>query len=114
MSIWNELGKVNVTNKEIYTALFSEIVRKVRQNQFDFEEKDNGDYKIVIEENRMRSIFVHIVPQEVYSLFKKMHETAPQSFLGFSVVAGRYGGKEVRVSCFGIPCNLLAKSLLRK
>ncbi|MBI4144553.1 hypothetical protein HY486_04870 [Candidatus Woesearchaeota archaeon] len=116
MNIWTELEKINVANKEKYATLFAELVQKVRKKQFDFSiaEKDNGDHKIIIEENRMNSAFIHIVPQEAYMLFKKMQKNAPQQFLGFSVDAGKHKEKAIHVSCFGIPCNLLAKSLLTK
>jgi len=34
-------------------------------------------------------------------------------FLGFSVVAGKYKNKDVRVSCFGVECGKLGRSLFR-
>ena len=62
----------------------------------------------------MNSYFIHIVPKQVYALFKEMQEKAPNSVLGFSVLAGKYKSRDVRVSCFGIECSLLGKSLIKK
>ena len=61
----------------------------------------------------MNSYFLHIVPKEVYNLFKEMQIKAKNQFLGFSVLVGRFNDKDVRVNCFGVKCNLLGKSLLK-
>ena len=115
MNIWNKLSQVNIKNKEKYTKLFFEIVNKVRNNQYNLKEgiEEKEDYYIVNEENRNNSFFVHIVPKEVFDLFKEMQEKAPNEFLGFSVLAGKKKNKDVRVSCFGVECNIVGKSLLK-
>ena len=114
MNIWDELSKVDIEDKARFQELFSDVVSKIKNNEFELKigEKEKEDYYMVIEENRMVGYFVHIVPKEVYWLFKKMQET--NQFLGFSVVAGKYRNKDVRVSCFGVQCNLLGKSLIKK
>lgn len=114
MNIWNKLSNVNIENKERFQKLFSEIVNKIKNNEFSFKNEEKEDYYILVEENRMDSYFVHIVPKKIYNLFKEMKDKAPGQFLGFSVVAGKYNNKEVRVSCFGVQCNLLGKSLFKK
>lgn len=116
MNIWDKLSKVNIENKERFQKLFYEIVNKIKNNQFLLKigEVAKEDYHIIIEENRMNSYFVHIVPKQVYSLFKEIKAKAPDQFLGFSIIAGKYNNKEVRVSCFGVQCNLLGKSLFKK
>jgi len=116
MSIWNRLSQVNISNKERFQALFSEIVNRIQNNEINLKpsEIENEDHYLVIEENRKDSYFVHIVPKEIYRLFNEMQESAPNEFLGFSVVAGRFNSKDVRVSCFGVQCNLLGKSLFKK
>ncbi len=92
-----------------------QIYYKVRDNNFslDFGEYDKGDYYLVIEENRKSSYFVHIVPKEVYNLFKEMQGEAPNEFLGFSVLAGKHNNKNIYLSCFGVKCNLLGRSLFK-
>jgi len=114
--MWNVLSKVNIEEKEKYQELFSALVQQVKNNsiQINIGETEYTDHFLVIEENRMGAYFLHIVPKIVYSLFKEMQIKAPQSFLGFSVLAGKRDGKDIRVSCFGVQCTLLAKSLSHK
>jgi len=115
MNIWDKLSKINIKNKEKYTKIFSEIIKKIKNNEYKLEERieEKEDYFIVNEENRKNSFFVHIVPKEAYYLFKEMKEKAPNEFLGFSVLAGKKEDKDIRVSCFGIPCSLLGKGLIK-
>jgi len=110
MTLWNKLLEVNIEDKERFLTIFSQTVKEVQNNSFKFQEVEEKDYFIVIEENRMNSICVHIVPKQVYSLFKELQQSTTQ-FLGFSVLAGKHNNKEVRVSCFGIECGLLGKAL---
>lgn len=114
MSIWTKLSEVDVQEKEKFASLFSEIVRSVQKGTFEYvvgEEEKEGFF-IVQEDNRAESHFISIVPKEVYPLFKEMQEKAPNQFLGYSVLAGKKDGKDVRVTCFGVPCNLLGKALI--
>lgn len=108
MNVWDKLSQLNIPNKDKFQALFSDIVGKVQKKEFDLtiREEDNSDHYIIVEE-RLDSIFVHIVPKEAYELFKQMPKN---EFIGFSVMAGN----NVRVSCFGVECNLLGKSLFKK
>lgn len=112
MNIWDKLSEINIKDKEKYQKLFSEVVSKIRFGRFEINigEVEKEDYFIVTEENRMNAYFVHIVPKEVYSLFKEMQASAPNEFLGFSVLAGKFNGRDVRVSCFGVPCGNLGKA----
>ena len=116
MSIWTKLSQVNLENKEKFQKVFAETVKKIQNNTFSLNigEVENDDYYIVVEENRMNSCFVHVVPKQVYALFKEMQQKAPNEMLGFSVLAGKKNGKDVRVSCFGVQCNLLGKALFAK
>ena len=113
MGIWDKLSQVNLEDKEKYAKVYSEIVKKIQNNDFliDVGETEKDDYYIVVEANRMDSYFVHVVPKQVWGLFKEMQEKAPNEILGFSVMVGKQDDKEIRVSCFGVQCNLLGKSL---
>jgi hypothetical protein len=84
-----------------------------RNNSFEVVvgEKDYSDYYVIIEANRLNSYFVHIVPKPTYELFKKMQNSIKNQMLGFTVLAGKHKEKDVRVSCFGVECGLLGKSL---
>lgn len=115
MKVWDKLSEVDIDNKELFQNLFSEIVAKIQRRKFELKvgETEKENYHLIIEENRMNSYFVHIVPKQAYSLFREIQKQAPNQFLGFSVVAGKHGNKDVRVSCFGIQCNLLGKSLIK-
>jgi hypothetical protein len=115
MKIWDELLRIQIDNKERFQKLFSETVDKIKDNNFDLRigEIEKEYYFIVVEENRQNSYFVNIVPKQVYNLFKKMQIEAKNDFLGFSVLAGKHKGRDVRVSCFGVPCGILGKSLFK-
>ena len=113
MKIWDELLQLDIKNKERFQDLFSYYVDEVKEGRLILQtrEEDKEDYSLVTEENRLGSYFVHIVPKEAYALFKKM---PTNQFLGFSVVAGKYNNKDVRVSCFGVECGKLGKALIKK
>lgn len=113
MKVWEKLSQVNVDNKEKYMGLFSGIVKQIIDNKYEFKEgiEEKEFCYIVNEKNRLNSLFVHIVPKDLFKLFREMQEKAPNEFLGFSVLVGKKENMDIRVSCFGIPCNLLAKTL---
>ena len=116
MNIWTKLAHLEIPNKERFQQLFSETIEKIQKNKFTFfvGESEQEDHYVIIEEDRLNSLFVHIVPKQAYDLFKEMQEKAPQSFLGFSIHAGSSHGKDIRVSCFGIECSFLGKSFYSK
>ena len=113
MKIWDELLGLNIKNKEKFQSLFSYYFNEINNERLKLDpgELDKGDYSLIIEDNRLGSYFVHIVPKEAYALFKRM---PANQFLGFSVVAGEYKNKDVRVSCFGVECGKLGKALIKK
>ena len=114
MNIWDELGKTQVNNAEKYAQIFAKVVSEAKVNRYRFhsEMKDYGDYTIVCEDNRANSYFIHIVPKEVMSLFRKMQINCPNEFLGFSVLCGKKDGKDLRVSCFGVNCALIGRAMV--
>src|SRR3989344_4107094 len=111
---WNELSKLNINNKDKFVNIFRKVLDKINEGVFNFKESkiEKNDYYIIVEEDRLNSYFVHIVPKEAYSLFNKMKIEQPSSILGFSVLVGKYNNREVRVSCFSIPCDLLSKAII--
>ena len=116
MEFWkNELSELNVKNKAKYQKLFSQLVSRVQDNRFSVNPgiKEFKEHYVITEENRLNSYFVHIVPKEAFYIFKEMIKQ-PDIFLGFSVLAGKYNDKDIRVSCFGVQCNLLGKSLTKR
>ena len=112
MKIWDVLLNINIENKERFQDIFSKTVKEVQNNTYDVKigEIEEDDHYLITDE-RMNGYFIHIVPKQVYDIFKKI-ETKEQ-FLGFTVLAGKWDNKDVRVSCFGIQCNLLGKSLTK-
>ena len=114
MSYYDELSRLEIKNKPKYQKLFSQLVTRVQKGKFKLSLgiKEFKEYFIVTEEDRMNSYFIHLVPKQAMYLFKAMQ---PQpGFLGFSVLAGKQNNKDVRVSCFGVECNRLGKSLIKK
>ena len=101
-NLWEELEKVNIVNKEKYVIVFKKIINQIQKGAFDFRNKETEDYYILNEKG-----FVYIIPKELFDLFHKMKKEAPNEFLGFTVLVNN-----VRVSCFGIPCSELSKSII--
>ena len=116
MDNWDELAQTEIKGKAKFLKAFSDIIERVRKDTLKLKlgENERKDYFIIVEENRMNSYFIHIVPKQVYQLFKEMQSNNPNTILGFSVLAGRHKDKDVRVSCFGVKCNLLGKALFSK
>jgi len=115
MKIWDELLSREVEDKEKYKRIFSDLVREVQKNPKQYIKEDvieKEDYYLVMEENRAESCFVHVVPKELFMFFNEMRKKV-KGILGFSVLVGNVNGKEVRVSCFGVDCSSLGKSLIK-
>jgi len=115
MNAWEKLGQVNLPEKEKYIRVFVKTFKQIQAGEFNLRarEEERKNYFLMVEEERAGGWFVHVVPKELYELFKALQHGAPNSFLGFSVVAGNYNGREVRVSCFGVQCNELGLALAR-
>lgn len=115
-TIWDKIEKIKIKNKKKSIDVFMKIIKDVQTNVYNFQagEIKEKDYTIVHETNRMDSFFIHVVPKEAYKIFKNLQKKEPQSFLGFSILAGKIGDRDVRVSCFGIPTNDLTNALLSK
>ena len=113
MSVWDELLKIEAKDKAKMCHLFKELVVNVKnwKTEFKDEIKEHEDHYIVTEENRAGSYFVNLVPKECFELFRKMQRLEPYKFLGYSVLVGRRDNKEIRVSCFGVPCSDLGRTL---
>ena len=114
MSLWNELNYIKIKNKKYFENIFSNTITRVKNNKLKIIPgiKEYKNHYIITEENRLDSYFIHIVPKPAYYLFKALQKEP--SFLGFTVMAGTYNNKPVRVSCFGIECSRLGKSLITK
>ena len=101
--MWEKLERVNIDNKEKYVQVFREVINQIKDNAFDFKDKETKDYYILNKEG-----FVYIVPRELIDLFNEMKNKAPNEFLGFTILTNN-----VRVSCFGIPCSELTKAIIK-
>lgn len=104
MTIFDTLSELKIDNKEFFVRLFKDIVKRVQNDEL-IESGEFDDHFIVID-NRLNSTFINVVPKQAYNLFLEMPKN---QFSGFSVLADK--DNNVRVSCFGIECSMLAKSL---
>ena len=107
-----ELENIRLHNKEIYVNAFKELLTNIKNKEFDFKDIEKENYYI-INEIRLNSHFVHIVPKELINIFKKMKEDNPEDFLGMTILMGKINNQDIRISCFGVPCSLLTKSLIK-
>ena len=115
MKIWDELLGKDIEDKEKYVKIFSKLVDEVKKNPKEYikdEVIEKEDYYLVMEENREKSCFVHVVPKELFMFFNDMRKKV-KGILGFSVLVANVEGKEVRVSCFGVDCSHLGKGLIK-
>jgi hypothetical protein len=115
-SMWRKLEAVKVSDPNLCIDAFVRIVRELENGSYAIQEgeKDMGKYFVIHEPDRKGSIFVHIVPKEAYAVFKEMQREMPDSFLGFSILCGKIGKKEVRASCFAIPTNEITRAMIRR
>ena len=104
--MWKELEKVNIENKERYVELFRDLIEQIKKGRFNFKDYQGNDYYIINEEKNGEK-FVYIVPLNLINLFNNMIASAPNEFLGFTVLVNK-----TRVSCFGIPCSELSKAVI--
>jgi len=114
--MWQRLAAVKVSDKKACIDAFVKTVRELENGSYAVEEgeRDMGKYFIIHEPDRQGSVFVHIVPREAYKVFKDMQKAMPDSFLGFSVLCGRIGNKEVRASCFAIPAGEITRAMISR
>jgi hypothetical protein len=101
--MWEKLEQINIENKEKYVQVFKDLISQIKENNFDFKDKETKDYYII-----NKGKFVYIVPRELIYLFNEMKSKAPNEFLGFTILIN-----DVRVSCFGIPCSELTKAIIK-
>jgi len=101
--------KFSKEEKDRYIQVFKETLEKIKLNSIDLTQKKtkHKDYYLIIEPDRLNSIFVHIVPLSLYDLFNSLKENLKDQFLGFSILVK----DNTRLSCFGIPCSELTKAL---
>ena len=102
-----------MTGRKIGCICITERKRGSDAVNMETKVEDKGDYYLVFEKDRADGDFIHVVPKEAWKLFREMQIKAPQEFLGFSVLVGRRE-RPLRVSCFGVPCDLLGKKLIEK
>lgn len=114
--IWQRLEKIKIVGKEECLDAFLKIAKEIERGKYKFQEgsSDMGKYFIVNEAERQGSSFVHIVPVETYKVFEEMRKSMPTSFLGFSMLCGKAGKKDLRVSCFAIPTSEITRAMVSK
>lgn len=115
IKVWDEVSQLKIKSKDECINAFLEIVKLAQKGKYKFEEghHDKGKYYVVNEPNRGGSSFVFIVPKEVYKNFLELQEKLGDTFLGFSMLCGKNGDKDLRVSCFAIPTNDLTRALIK-
>jgi hypothetical protein len=102
-----------VNNESIQA--FIDTIDQAQKGNYEFIEghHDKGSYFLVNEANRGGSSFVHIVPKELYEDFLRMQKSG-DIFIGFSMLCGKNGNRDLRVSCFGISTNDLTRAMIKR
>jgi len=106
-----EIENINIKHKEKYAKAFRKLLNQIKENKFDFKNHQEKDY-LIFNEERLDSHFIHIVPKELMPIFNKIRKDNPNDFLGLSILVGKKQEREVRLSCFGIPCHILTKEII--
>ncbi len=101
---YDKLLSVNLSNKEELALEFSKAVRALESNK---EITPSDSYKIRTVNNKFGKV-IYLVPNQLIELFEEMNKEHPEELLGYAVQI-----KDVRVSCFGVPCSMLAKGLIK-
>lgn len=87
--------------KEVLKQAANHIMFK--QSDFSSNIQEFGDeYKLVTESQRPSNIYIHIVPTELFHLFREWQEQHLYTFEGKSILLGRRDNKELRLAFFGI------------
>ncbi|MBS3065467.1 hypothetical protein J4229_00245 [Candidatus Pacearchaeota archaeon] len=108
-----ELENIKLFNKNIYVKAFKNLLISMKNNEFNFKDDEKENYYI-INEIRLNSHFVHIVPKELINIFNKMKIDNPEDFTGMTILMGKRNNKDIRISCFGVSCSLLTKCIINK
>ncbi len=101
-----ELEEIKIKDHEKYVLLFKELINQVKRNEINktfFEEQKCK----LIRFNTKEEEIVYLVPNPLLGLFNKLSKKYINEFLGFSVLIN-----DLRVSCFGIPCEKLGKAII--
>lgn len=112
--MWDDLSGVKVSGKAECLEAFVRIVGEVESGRYKFVEGtvEKGSYSVVNEAERNGSSFVHVVPREAHKIFERMRREMPNSFLGFSMLCGKNGKKDLRVSCFAVPTSEITRAMI--
>jgi hypothetical protein len=103
-------------DKEACIKAFMEIVELAQKGRYSFSQgvADMGDYMVVHEDDREGSSFVHVVPKSMKRHFMEMRKKTSDTFLGFSILCGKNGSRDLRVSCFGVPTTDITKAIIKR
>ena len=71
----------------------------------------SNNSEVEITKNNFGTIIM-IVPKNLKNEYKSMKESFPNDFLGFTILLD--DTKNLRLSCFGIPCNKLTNIIIQK
>jgi len=107
-----EETRINVNDKKMCLEIFKKLMKKIKSGDFDYKDTQTENY-LIINEDRLNSHFIHVVPKKLESFFNEIKGKNQNSFLGFTVLVGRNLDKDVRLSCFGIPCSELTRVLIQ-
>jgi hypothetical protein len=116
MNHWEKLARTDVAHKQKYADVFRSLIKQVQDKEYmvSVGQEECSDYVIVTELLPRFGYILSIVPLELKGLFQDVRQQAPEELIGYSVFVKTYGGRDVRVICFGVPCDVLAKSLIKR
>lgn len=111
--LWQKLLGTKIKNKEFYAGKFNELVQGIQKNTVDLKKLPEEKNYFIDKKESCNELMLTIVPKELKALFDELKAAQPDSFLGFTVLAGKQKNKQVRVSCFGVECSILSKALIK-
>ena len=101
-----ELEEIQIENQEKYINLFKELINQVKEDALNRTFFEEQECKLIEFETKGENI-IYLVPNPILTLFNKLRKKYVDEYLGFSVLI-----KDIRVSCFGISCDKLGKTII--
>ena len=115
-NLWGRLEESRIKKgKEEYLDLFQNMFSNILHRRIEIKEGvvEKDFYNLVIEK-WPDCFFINIVPKELYELFREFKVKMPYTITGFTVLCRKSEGRDIRLSCFGVDCGSLGKSLFKK
>jgi hypothetical protein len=107
MTIWQTLIGLELGYADQYLQSVKEVADFVRHRQENFEDRiEDKDTFWLVTEERLGSFYIHLIPKELWPLFRQAQIKEPQEqklLEENSFLLRQFRRADVRLICYGIP-----------